>query len=128
MIDWEQKNSVFDDDLLAKIKEIKQAYYDSLSAGFLTQTIVMDVLPQNIALLEGRYNIAGRMSETDITVTGFDNNTYSLPIATVNTMITELGAEAVTQYDKWQAKRVYINDLARTPEEIEAVTWESVDV
>lgn len=126
-IDWGKKKSAFDDDLAAKLKEVKQSYYDSLSSGFLSQGVLMDVQPSNVATLEGRYNIAVRLSETQFNITGFDNNTNSLSINTVDTMITELGAEIVVQYDKYQAKRVYINDPARTPAEIDAVTWESVE-
>jgi hypothetical protein len=107
-----------------QIKLICQSINAALAAGLMTSlSIKMDTKLADIHQLKAGYDLAVLLGETTMSIVDYDNVVHTaLPLADIETIMGEVGANYRTQFFKKQQYRAAI-DAATTPEAVAAIVW-----
>jgi len=117
-------NQQFKEAIATKTTSIKQSFADALKAGFTcTNGIIMDADLISIQTLDSGYNLSIKLSQTTMDITDYHNIDHlALPIADVDTMLTELGVN----YNTLRVKKNTLKkqaESATTQAKLDLVIW-----
>ena len=106
-----------------RIAVMKAAENAALSAGFTTQTYLMDTDMSHAMSLKLKYDVAFANGQTTINIIDYNNDTQSgVAVATALQMALELGTNADALHDQFQARRTSINAAADVAA-VNAINW-----
>ncbi len=117
-------NAVFKINQSAKINDIKQAFTTATKSGFTcTNGITMDADLTSIQTLKSGYDLSVKLGATTMDITDYNNIDHlALPIANVDTMLTELGVN----YNTLRVKKNTLKkqaESAKTQAELDLIVW-----
>ena len=108
---------------VARIAVMKAAFNADVSAGFTTNSILMDADEGHISRFKVGYDLAILESEATMDIIDFNNATQAaIDVADALTMIRALGVNARTKRFQLQARRTSIN-AAATVNDVNAINW-----
>jgi len=117
-------NQLFKEAIAIKISEIKQSFITATKSGFTcTNGITMDADLTSIQTLKSGYDLAVKLGATTMDITDYNNIDHlALPIANVDTMLTELGVN----YNTIRVKKNTLKkqaESAKTQAELDLIVW-----
>ena len=117
-------NQWFKEAIAIKISEIKQSFTTATKSGYTcTNGITMDADLTSIQTLKSGYDLSVKLGATTMDITDYNNIDHlALPIADVDTMLTELGVN----YNTLRVKKNTLKkqaESATTQAKLDLVVW-----